>query len=303
LNPKALLALLLAISAAILLVLAYRSGSRSRVTNPDLTPFSGAKAFSHVEQLVALGPRSIGSESIAEARGYIREYLEGLGLEIIGYAFNASYEGQEYHMENIIGVLPGRRDGVIAVGGHYDTKEIPGANDGGSSAGLLLEMARVLKDLRLEHTVWVIFFDGEDTGSNAATMFYGSRNLAGRLEAEGRKPRLLILADMIGDKDLSIRRDRNSDPSLTDHIWSKAEELGYGDHFSDGKLSVLDDHVPFMNIGVPSCVLIDFSYGPLNSYWHTSKDDMDKISEESLKIVGDVIYSSLVDLDEGSGPS
>jgi glutaminyl-peptide cyclotransferase len=302
LSSKALLALLLAISAGILLILAFRSGSHPRVDNPDLTPFSGARAYCHVESLVALGPRSIGSGAIEEAREYIRGYLEEIGLDVLRDCFNASYEGGEYYMENIIAVLPGRSDDVLAVGGHYDTKDIPGANDGGSSTGLLLEMARVLRDAELEHTVWVIFFDGEDTGNNVADMFYGSRNLASRLETEGRKPGLLILADMIGDKSLLIRRDRNSDPFLTNYIWSRAEELGYGAHFSDGKLTVFDDHVPFMDIGVPSCVLIDFNYGPLNSYWHTQKDDMDKISDDSLKIVGDVIYDSLIGLDENSSP-
>ena len=185
------------------------------------------------------------------------------------------------------------------MGGHYDTKDIPGANDGGSSTGLLLEMARVLANESLEHTVWIIFFDGEDTGDGWDTMFYGSRHMAGELEKEERLPDWLIIPDMIGDRNLKVKRDRNSDDGLLNYIWEKAGELGYGQHFDGSTIMVLDDHVPFMNVGVPSCVLIDFEYGPLNSYWHTQKDDMDKISESSLKVIGDVIYRVVLGLDDG----
>jgi Zn-dependent M28 family amino/carboxypeptidase len=276
-----------------------RHGPRSEVDDDGTSPFSGIRAYAHVEDLVAMGPRSIGSEAIGSARTYIIEALEGLDLAVIQDPFNATYQGRDYRMVNIIGVVPGSGEGIIAVGGHYDTKEIPGANDGGSSSGLLLEMARILRNSTLKHTVWIIFFDGEDTGDGWDTMFYGSKHMARDLKARGQAPDWLILADMIGDRKLLIKRDRNSDERLREYIWEVAGGLGYKGHFSRSTTMVLDDHVPFMEIGVPSCLLIDFEYGPLNSYWHTEKDDMDKISESSLKIVGDVIYRAVIGLDGG----
>jgi len=202
-------------------------------------------------------------------------------------------------MENIVAVIPGRTAGIIAVGGHYDTKQIPGANDGGSSSGLLLELARVLATRALNHTLWIIFFDGEDVGDDSDTMFYGSRRLAEQLGASAAKPEWLLVADMIGDTHLAIRKDANSDERLVAYVWEKARELGYGRQFRNAETAVMDDHVPFMAIGVPSCLLIDFRYGPLNSYWHTAKDDMDKINARSLKAVGDVIYRVVEGLDSG----
>jgi Zn-dependent M28 family amino/carboxypeptidase len=264
-----------------------------------LSPFSGTRAFDHVEALVKMGPRYIGSKPIARAREYIIEHLEGLGIRVREDPFTATYEDREYDMVNIVGIIPGSGEGVIAVGGHYDTKDIPGANDGGSSAGLLLEMARILVNESLGHTIWIVFFDGEDTGNDMDTMFYGSRHMATDLNSKGELPNWLIIADMIGDRNLLIKRDRNSDVQLQDYIWKIAGDLGYGQHFGTSTLMVLDDHVPFGNLGVPSCVLIDFEYGPLNSYWHTKRDDLDKVSGDSLKVVGDVIFHVVKGLDDG----
>ncbi len=280
------------------------NGSRVVVRNESATPFSGARAYSHVEELVSLGPRSIGSDSIVKARRYISGYLSSLGLEVWIDAFSATYKGTTYRMENIIGVIPGKTGRIIAVGGHYDTKEIPGANDGGSSSGLLLELSRVLASTALNHTVWIVFFDGEDVGDDLATMFFGSRHLAEKLGADEQKPEWLIVADMIGDRHLGIRKDRNSDQDLVEYVWRKAKDLGYGRHFKLSQIAVMDDHVPFMAIGVPSCLLIDFRYGPLNSYWHTAKDDLDKIDARSLKALGDVIFRVIEGLDSGElGPT
>jgi len=293
--------LVVGVATGLCFVLAH--GPRVIVRNESATPFSGLKAYSHVEQLVALGPRWIGSDSIAKAREYISSYLSSLGIQVSKDPFSANYFGETYPMENIIGIVPGRTAKIIIVGGHYDTKQIPGANDGGSSSGLLLELARVLATKTLNHTLWIVFFDGEDVGDDLATMFYGSRHLAERIGASADKPEWLILADMIGDKHLSIRKDRNSDQRLVEYVWEKATDLGYSRHFSNSEVAVMDDHVPFMEIGVPSCLLIDFRYGPLNSYWHTAKDDMDKVDARSLKAVGDVIYTVIEGLDSGEPPA
>lgn len=290
---------ILAVGVATGLYFILAHGSRVIVRNESATPFSGLEAYSHVERLVGLGPRWIGSDSIAKAREYISSYLSGLGLQVSRDAFSANYLGQAYAMENIIAVIPGRTGGIIAVGGHYDTRLIPGANDGGSSSGLLLELARVLATRALNHTVWIVFFDGEDVGDDLDTMFYGSRYLAERVGASAAKPEWLILPDMIGDRHLTIRKDTNSDERLVAYVWEKAKELGYGRHFKSSTTAIMDDHVPFMEIGIPSCLLIDFKYGPLNSYWHTAKDDLDKIDARSLKAVGDVIYKVVEGLDSG----
>ncbi len=275
-------------------------GNEVSIGDGDMTPVSGERALSQVEHLVSLGPRSIGSDSIAQAREYIKGQLRVMGLKVRCDPFVATYEGTDYDMENIIGIIPGSGGrGIIAVGGHYDTKDIPGANDGGSSAGLLLELGEVLVEQALEHTVWLIFFDGEDTGDDPETMFYGSRHLVELLEEEESLPSWLIVPDMIGDRKLMIQRDGNSDRELLNYIWAKADEMGYNEHFGQSQIMVLDDHVPFMSAGVPSCVLIDFEYGPLNSYWHTEKDDLDKIDADSLKAVGDVIYGVVMGLDSG----
>ena len=291
--------LILVIAAGTSFIFIIDNGSKVVVRDENITPFSGLKAYSHIENLVELGPRSIGSDAISLAREYISEHLCGLDLEVMRDGFSANFEGRTYEMENIIAVIPGITDEIIAIGGHYDTKEIPGANDGGSSSGLLLELARVLAQRTFNHTIWIIFFDGEDTGKTSETMFYGSRHLAGNLKMSDEKPRWLIVPDMIGDRRLMIRKDRNSDQRLVEFVWMKAEEIGYGRHFSNSKIIVLDDHVPFMAIGVSSCVLIDFKYGPLNSYWHTCRDDLDKIDQNSLKALGDVICKVVEGLDSG----
>jgi Zn-dependent M28 family amino/carboxypeptidase len=293
--------ILLILSIAVLsgFFLAVNSGYRVVVKDEGASPFSGTKAYSHVEHLVGLGPRSPGSESISLAREYIYRNLNDMGLPLIKDNFTAMHRGVAYEMQNIIAVIPGETEEIIALGGHYDTKEIPGANDGGSSTGLLLEMARVLRQRPLSHTIWLIFFDGEDTGDGYDTMFYGSKHLAGEIRDRADRPRWLILVDMIGDEKLTLSRDRNSDPELVEFVWSKAEEIGYGRHFRDSQIAILDDHIPFVEIGIPSCVLIDFKYGPANSYWHTQEDDMDKIHENSLKAIGDVVYSVVGSLDAG----
>jgi len=298
-EKRHILSLLLIIPILISLLYLLGNGPRSDATDDGPSGFSGSRAYDHVEALVEMGPRPIGSEPLARARDYIRESLLGNGLEVISDPFNSTFEGDQYYMENIVGVIPGDDEGIIAVGGHYDTKDIPGANDGGSSAGLLLEMARTLVNETLGHTVWIIFFDGEDTGDDSRTMFYGSRHMARNLGSRWQTPVCLIIADMIGDRNLLIRRDRNSDAELMEYIWEVADELGYGRHFANSALTVLDDHVPFMDAGVPSCVLIDFEYGPLNSYWHTQRDDLDKISASSLQVVGDVIYRAVLGIDGG----
>ena len=258
--------------------------------------FDGAAALRHVERLVALGPRPAGSPEAAKARAYIEGELRAAGVETRVMAFDAPTPHGRLPMANVIGILPGKRSDVILIGGHYDTKWFPdirfvGANDGGSSAALLLQLARELAKTPREFTYWITFFDGEEarvSWTNEDSL-YGSRHLAAELTRTARLPRAVIVVDMIGDRDLAIRKEGYSVSWLTDIIWDTARRLGHGRHFLNDVMPVEDDHAPFLRAGVPSALLIDFDYPP----WHTAEDTLDKVSAQSLQTVGDVLLEAL----------
>lgn len=261
--------------------------------------FDGQAAFSDVERLVGFGPRPAGSEALAKARGYIVKELKKTGARIREQPFAAQTPDGPIRMVNVIAELPGRRPEAILVGGHYDTKFFPsftfvGANDGGSSSGLLLELARSLARRPREFTYWIVFFDGEEARREWSPTdgIYGSRHLAGSLQREGRTAQLraVVVVDMIGDRRLDIRREAASTPWLTDLLWGSARRLGYRAHFLEETLAVEDDHAPFLRAGIPSALLIDFNYEP---YWHTPEDTLDKLSPRSLQVVGDVLLDAL----------
>ena len=256
----------------------------------------GAAAFRHVERLVGIGPRVAGSPGGERARAYIVGELRRSGIEAEVQPFEAGTPHGRLRMANVIARLPGRRPEVVALAGHYDTKlfnsfRFVGANDGGSSAALLIELARRLAKAPRDYTLWVVWFDGEEAREawTATDSLYGSRHLAAELAQAGRLPRALVLVDMIGDRDLNIRRDTYSTPWLTDILWSSAARLGYAKHFLNDPLPVEDDHAPFLHAGVPAALLIDFDYPP----WHTAGDTLDKVSARSLAIVGDVVLDAL----------
>ncbi|MBI4588322.1 MAG: M28 family peptidase [Candidatus Rokubacteria bacterium] len=261
--------------------------------------FDGKAALAHVERVVAFGPRPAGSEALARARRYLVDELKKAGLRASEQPFTAETPDGPIQMANVIAELPGRRPQIILVGGHYDTKFFPafkfvGANDGGSSSGLLLELAKVLRQRRSEFTYWIVFFDGEEARRewSATDGIYGSRHLAATLRRDGRlnQLRAVIVVDMIGDRRLDIRREATSTAWLTDLLWGSARRLGYRAHFLDETLAVEDDHAPFLRAGIPSALLIDFHYEP---YWHTPEDTLDKLSPRSLQIVGDVLLDAL----------
>ena len=256
----------------------------------------GAAALRHVERLVAIGPRVAGSPGGQRARAYIVGELRRSGIEVEVQPFEAATPHGPLRMANLIARLPGRRPEVVVLAGHYDTKlftsfRFVGANDGGSSAALLIELARRLAKAPRDYTLWLVWFDGEEARETwtATDSLYGSRHLAADLERAGRLPRALILVDMIGDRDLNIRRDTYSTPWITDILWASAARLGYGRHFLNEPLPVEDDHAPFLKAGVPAALLIDFDYPP----WHTADDTLDKLSARSLAVVGDVVLDAL----------
>jgi len=258
--------------------------------------FDGAAALRHVERLVAIGPRVAGSPGGVKARQYIVDTLRAAGITVRVEPFDADTPHGRLPMANIVAIVPGRRPDVILIAGHYDTKwfrefSFVGANDGGSSAALLIELARRLRERPREYTYWIAWFDGEEARESWTPVdsLYGSRRMATDLAKARRLPRALIVADMIGDRDLGIRREAASTPWLTDVIWASASRLGHQASFLPDVLPVEDDHAPFLRLGVPSALLIDFDYPP----WHTAGDTLDKVSARSLEIVGSVLLHAL----------
>jgi Zn-dependent M28 family amino/carboxypeptidase len=259
--------------------------------------FDGEAALRHVERLVAIGPRVAGSAGGERARRYIVDELRKIaGVTVREQPFEAVTPHGRLKMANVIAVVPGRRSDVIMLAGHYDTKlfdgfRFVGANDGGSSTALLLELARCLAAGPRAYTYWLVWFDGEEARVSwtQGDSLYGSRHLAAELAARKQLPRALIVADMIGDRDLTIRREAHSTGWLGDIIWDAAARLGHGRHFLRDPMPVEDDHVPFLRLGVPAALLIDFDFPA----WHTADDTVDKVSARSLAVVGEVLLEAL----------
>lgn len=268
--------------------------------------FDGAKAYGHVAKLVSFGPRPPESAGIRQAQDYIRSQLKGFGCVVEEDDFHAATPLGSLEMKNMVAKIPGTGPGIILLLTHYDTKRVPdfvGAEDGGSSTGLMLEMARVLCAGKTQpNAVWIAFLDGEEAQLAEWTdtdSVYGSRELAARLALSGdlKRVRAVILADMIGQKNLEIVREANSTKWLTDLVWKAAVRLGYQDVFvSHEPEAIDDDHDPFLHRGVPAVDLIDLSGYQALGYWHTAEDTLDKISPRSLAITGHVILASLGEL-------
>ena len=209
-------------------------------------------------------------------------------------------------MVNMIDKFPGSSGKAIVVTGHYDTKRIPmvhfvGANDGGSSTGFLLEFARAVSTMKHQDDIYVVFLDGEEAVASwtETDSRYGSRHLAAKWLSDGTIPRIktLINVDMIGDKDLDVLNDGNSSQALRDQVSRIAGRLGYGKYFRSEVGGIDDDHLPFINAGVNAIDLIDFDFGPNNSYWHTAEDTPDKLDAHSFQVIGNVVLELVKELD------
>ena len=267
------------------------------------TSFDGAKAFEHARQLVDIGPRVAGTDGARAARAYIAKEMDALGLKAIEQPFEAKTPLGMVKMANVRVTLPGAApSGRLIIAGHYDTKlfkefRFVGANDGGSSAAFLIEMARVLKDRKNALPIELLFFDGEeaviDWKANDHT--YGSRYYVDAARNDGtlKNIRALILVDMIGDRDLRILREPRSTRWLTDTIWSAARKLKRPE-FVDQDFEVEDDHIPFLEAGVQAIDLIDLDY----PHWHEAGDTLDKISPQALQVVGDVLLAALPEIEK-----
>ena len=263
--------------------------------------FNGKRAMQYVKEIVAMGARPPGSAAHAKLEEYILAKLNGVDVE--QDKFTAQTPVGKFPINNIIAKFPGTKDGIIVVAGHYDTayplgKSFVGANDGGSSTALLLELAEELRGKQLQgYSIWLVWTDGEEafvrwTDTDSV---YGARQLAQKWQQDGtaKKIKAFILVDMIGDADLDIVKDTNSTPWLRDLVYQAATNLGYQSHFYEWQTQMEDDHKPFLKIGVPSVDLIDFTYGYNNVFWHTPEDTVDKLSAQSLAITGDVVLETI----------
>jgi glutaminyl-peptide cyclotransferase len=257
--------------------------------------FSGAAALEFTRQAVAFGPRPAGSDADRKLQAYIMEQVRVSGAQVSEDAFTAKTPRGEIAMKNILVKFPGKSGKAIAITGHFDTKYFPGrkfvgADDGGSSTGLLVELAKILAGQPRTDDVYLVFFDGEEAfGEWSDTdSLYGSRHLAERWRADGTLKRIkaLINVDMIGDKNLDIPTEMNSDPNLGRLVWKTAADLKYQAYFVSQRINEDDDHMPFVKLGVPALDVIDVDYAP----WHTDDDTMDKLSAQSLEIVGTVMF-------------
>jgi Iap family predicted aminopeptidase len=259
--------------------------------------FDSSRAYADVQTQVAFGPRIPGSEGHAKVRAWIRAELESAGWRVQ----IRETERMGHPIYNILATR-GAESPKIFLGAHYDTRmvadndpdeskrsqPVPGANDGASGVAVLLELARSLPADTVP--VWLVFFDTEDNGRiDGWDWILGSRAFAEEIAV---RPEAVVIVDMIGDADLNIYLEKNSDVAIRTEIWSSAEKLGYGNKFINvEKYSMEDDHTPFLEAGIPAVDIIDFDY----PYWHTTQDTADKVSAESLQAVGDTLWNWVVE--------
>ncbi len=270
---------------------------------PDTAPpphIDATKAMDYTRQVVGFGPRYLGSPGHKKTEEFLRAHLKGDDLE--EDAFTASTPAGNLPMVNFIAKFTGSEKGIVVLAGHYDTlygrHDFVGANDAASDTGLLLAIADYLRGQKKRpgYSIWLVWLDGEEAIKqwSATDSVYGARHLAEKWQKDGTAKNVkgFLLADMIGDKDLNIDRDQNSTPWLEDLVGQAATRLGYQSHFFQRLNAVEDDHLPFARIGVPVADLIDFDYGYNNVFWHSSQDTLDKLSPQSLQIVGDVMLET-----------
>jgi glutaminyl-peptide cyclotransferase len=276
---------------------------------PSVPPaFNASRAMQYVKEIVAFGPRPIGSEGHKKVENYILSHLKGLEVEHDSFEITPS-EGR-FPVHNIIAKFPGTKDGIIVIASHYDTNwplrtiNYVGANDGASSSALLLEFANQLRGKKREgYSVWLLWDDAEESMQlpwNDPESLYGVRHLAQKWQDDGtlKKIKAFILEDMIGDADLNIERVTDSTPWLEDLIQQAATNAGYQSHFFAREIFVGDDHQPFLERGIPAVDLIDLDYGYNDVFHHTAQDTLDKLSPKSLAIVGTVTLETVRLLDQ-----
>ncbi len=296
--------ILAGLAVLLLLVFVFFRGGRRETYGQPWREFSGEKALAHVQALVDFGPRPAGSSALKDSRNYLKEHLEEAGWKVELQTFVDDTPRGKIAFMNLIARWPNEasRSPLFLLCTHYDTKyfadtQFVGADDGGSSTGALLEMARVLAlHPDLAARIELVFFDGEEAFDHftADDGLYGSRYFAKQLEKSGHAKRYrgAILWDMIGDKNLTITLSPDSPAHLAQGILAAATALDARDHFTYLSTNILDDHNPLEKAGIPAIDLIDFDYPP----WHTAEDTMDKLSAQSLQTIGAVTAYYLAEM-------
>jgi glutaminyl-peptide cyclotransferase len=264
---------------------------------PLFASADGTAALARAAALVALGPRDAGTPGAAAAATWIAEQLSSAGIEARIDRFEESAAGTAATFRNVVAERPGPSGEWLVLLSHFDTKGglaagFAGANDGASSTGLLIEIARRLAASGPWRHGWVAgFLDGEECRVRYGPRdgLHGSRRLAGQFKREGRRVRAVVVLDMVGDRDLQITVPRNGTPALAMALLDAAGTCGHRERFGLYGGEILDDHQPFLDAGFPAIDVIDFDYGSApgrNDYWHTPADTLDKLSADSLRIVG-----------------
>ena len=265
--------------------------------------FDSSRAWTDLRQVVSLGPRPAGSAAIEQTRQYIKTELAHINVPVSEQAWDDTTPAGPIHMVNLIATIPGTSKNRIVIAGHFDTKRyrefrFVGANDGGSSTAFLIELARVLKTRRNALTIELLFLDGEEAVGEwqGTDHTYGSRHYVQVAKRNGSLASLkaLLLVDMIADRDLRIRRDQNSTSWLTDIVWNAARTQKLGEYFPNDRTEIEDDHLPFIEAGVPALDIIDLEYDA----WHTPLDTLDAVSARSLQVVGDVLLAALPQIEQ-----
>lgn len=283
------------------LLLAACAHSPDGVSLNDSAPtFNGRLAYRYTAAVTRFGPRPPGSPAHARLLDWLEHQLAGTDWST--EEFTAHTPDGPIRMTNLIARFPGTGPGIIVLGGHYDTlshrPHFVGANDGGSSTGILLALAaHFRKHPPRGPAIWIVWFDGEEAirtwiGSDHT---YGSRTLAQHWEKNGTAARVLAMLnlDMIGDRHLDVAHDTDATPWLMDLVCSQAQRIGAGPDFCRYSLAVSDDDTEFRAAGMPAADIIDFDYGPFNEYWHTPQDTLDKLSPRSFRIVGSVTLATV----------
>jgi Zn-dependent M28 family amino/carboxypeptidase len=284
---------------------ATQAASQARAIEPvgPEMRIDAARAMQYTKDIVAFGPRYDGSKAIDQVRAYIKNKLKGDQVEEDSFVAETSIG--KVPMRNIVAKFPGSKDGIIVVASHYETNywlrntSFVGANDGACTSALLLAIADQLRGKKLQgYSVWLSFLDGEESMRrewNTNDALWGSRHLAQKWQSDGtsKKIKAFLLADMIGDADLNITRAANGTPWVEDLVLQAATRLGYQSFFFADTVEILDDHLPFIRIGVPVADIIDINYGYNNSFHHTTEDTVDKLSVKSLQISGNVILETI----------
>lgn len=270
--------------------------------------FDGARAFNYLLRQVEFGPRIPGTPAHEQTGDWIATQLRATADTVIVQAIaHRTPDGRTLNLRNFLARFrPDAAERILYLA-HWDTRPqadqsanlaaqrmpVPGANDGASGVAVLLGVADVLKSRPPSVGVDLLFVDGEDYGNfaDSTQVLIGSRWFAANQPA-GYPPLFAVLFDMIGDRDLHLPYEQNSQafaPEVVDRVWRAAEAIGYGSIFvRQAGPSLTDDHTALQRAGIHAIDVVDFEYGPNNSYWHTTEDTIDKVSANSLQIVGDV---------------